>query len=98
MSSNSSDLPEHQPLDIHQKMDTLSETLTTLICDASEASIPRSNVINKSKPWWNDTLRDLRKDIIYLDRRSRKDPNLRPLYIDAKNLYFNSLKRTKTDY
>ena len=49
--SNLSSLRELQLSDLHQKMDIMAGTLTDAIIDASNASIPRTTIIIKSKPW-----------------------------------------------
>jgi hypothetical protein len=72
--SNLSDLRELQSSDLHQKMDTMASTLTDAIFDASDASIPRSTVTTKSKPWWNENLRNLRRNLTSLNRKATKNP------------------------
>jgi len=61
--------------DLHQKLDQLADDFTTLVIDASTAAIPKSVTSVKSKPWWNENLRNLRKSISYFSRKSKKDPS-----------------------
>ena len=59
-----------------QTKETIAEVLTTAIIDASNASIPKSTVTKKSKPWWDDNLRDLRKKMANIGRKSQNNPYL----------------------
>jgi len=79
-------------------MDVLSETLSNVIYDASDASIPRITVSIKSKPWWSDNIRDLRKQIAAISRKSVKNPYYMQEYRNAKNRYFNAIKRAKIEH
>ena len=81
-----------------QTKETIAEVLTTAIINASNASIPKSTVTKKSKPWWDDNLRDLRKKMANIGRKSQNNPYLRQEYQTAKNQYFNAIKRAKTDH
>jgi hypothetical protein len=96
--SNLSDLRELQSSDLHQKMDTMASTLTDAIFDASNASIPRSTVTTKSKPWWNENLRNLRRNLTSLNRKATKNPYYHRDYQAAKNRYYNAIKRAKIDH
>ena len=75
-------------------MDILADTFTSTIIDASNASIPRSRPTAKSKPWWNENLRLLRKDMAYLSRNSTNSTE----YREAKTRYFNAIKRAKIEH
>jgi len=76
----------------------MTSTLTDTIIDASNASIPRTTVTIKSKPWWSENLRKLRKIITALNRKAIKNPYFSRKYQDAKNDYYNAIKRAKIDH
>jgi ribonuclease HI len=78
-------------------MDALADTLSTAIFDASNASIPRTSITARSKPWWNDNIRDLRKHMARVSRKSKSSYHQQE-YRNAKNRYFNAIKRAKIDH
>lgn len=86
------------PSDIHQKLEVLCDTFSSAIFDASDASIPRITISIKSKPWWNDKIRDLRKQMVQISRKSVKNPYFQQEYRNAKTRYFNAIKRAKIDH
>jgi hypothetical protein len=96
--SNLSSLRELQPSDLHQKMDIMAGTLTEAIIDASNASIPRTTITTKSKPWWTENLRNLRKAMMALNRKVKINPYYHRQYQEAKNQYYNAIKRAKIDH
>ncbi len=69
----------------------MTSILTDAIIDASNASIPRTTVIIKSKPWWSENLRNLRKIMTALNRKAIKNPYFSRKYQDAKNDYYNAI-------
>jgi len=75
----------------------LSETLRK----AAEASIPRSNPSARSKPWWSQQLRALRKAMQAAYRAHRRDPAA-SLLLDqwkaARNSYFHSTRKAKIQH
>lgn len=87
-----------QPDDLDQKMDLMASTLTKAIIDASNASIPRTSTSAKSKPWWTDEIRQLRKNLTSISRKAKKNPYFHQEYQNAKNRYFNKIKKAKIDH
>ncbi len=55
-------------------MDLVVETFTTIIFDASNATLLRTSVLKKSKPWWNDEIRELQKEMARVSCKSVKNP------------------------
>jgi len=96
--SNLSSLRELQLSELHQKMDIIAGILTDAIIDASNASIPRTTITIKSKPWWTENLRNLRKTIMALNRKVKINPYYHRQYQEAKNQYYNAIKRAKIDH
>jgi hypothetical protein len=81
-----------------QELDNIAEALTSAILYASNTSIPRTRTSKKSKPWWNENLRYLRKTMTKLGREKRLKPTQARKYQDAKNTYFNAIKHAKIDH
>ena len=79
-------------------MDIIASTLTNAIINASNASIPRTSVSAKSKPWWTENLRNLRKAMSNISRKANKNPFFHRQYQDAKNQYYNAIKLAKTSH
>ena len=79
-------------------MDIIASTLINAIIDASNASIPRTSTSAKSKPWWTDEIRQLRKNLTSISRKAKKNPYFHQEYQNAKNRYFNKIKKAKIDH
>jgi ribonuclease HI len=76
-------------------LDSAASELTQAITEAANASIPTSKPGARPKPWWNDELRDLRKDMIHKQRSFSQDPDSREEYLQSKNKYFQAIKQAK---
>jgi hypothetical protein len=90
-------------LDLNQQnlqLDYLAEEFTTLIVKAANNSIPKVTKSAYAKPWWNDKLKALRKTMSYFYRKVKaSDYTLyKKELLDAKNHYFNLIKRAKLEH
>jgi len=81
-------------------LDDLAVLFTNKIINAANLSIPKTNTFNKAKPWWNEELKSLRKAMQKLYRKSKASGY--SLYkrelLDSKNLYFNTIKKTRNNF
>ena len=59
----SKSLLQRENQELEQKLDFLGERLTSAINRAATTAIPRIKPGLKPKPWWNEQLRDLRRDL-----------------------------------
>lgn len=92
---------------LEQRLDSLATKITDAIAQAASTSIPRIKAGPRSKPWWNDQLKDLRRDLHRKQRRyvkeaarcSQADCFLwKRDYLNARNLYFQEVKAAKRDH
>jgi ribonuclease HI len=80
----------------HSDLDNAAQELTDAINTAAQQSIPVMKHGAKSKPWWNDNLRQLRKDLTHAYRNVLDhNPVSKRQYMDKKNKYFNAIKEAK---
>ena len=80
-------------------LDKSASEFTKAITTAAEASIPQTTPGARAKAWWNPALKALRKDMIWKQRNiinSQTETKL--LYLQAKNLYFQEIKKAKRDH
>jgi len=54
-----------------QELDQLREFFTSTIVETANQTIPKSKVSTNSKPWWNEDLKALRKEIQRLNRLAK---------------------------
>ena len=80
-------------------LDKSAEEFTKAITKAAEASIPQTTPGARAKAWWNPALKDLRKDMMWKQRNiSNSQIETKLLYLQAKNLYFQEIKKAKRDH
>jgi hypothetical protein len=79
-------------------LDLAASELTQAITIAAKSSIPLKKPGAKAKPWWNIDLLELRQDILRKQRNTTRNPDLKQLYLAAKNSYFLAIKRAKRDH
>ncbi len=81
----------------NQELDVLAEDFTTKIVKAADSSIPKTTKSEYIKPWWNETLKALRKSMqrYYRLAKATGYTLYKQELTDAKNTYFNSIKRAK---
>jgi hypothetical protein len=79
-------------------LDNAALDLTDAITKAAKASIPTNRPGARSKPWWSEDLKELRKVMMQKQRALARDPSSVQPYLQAKNTYFLAIKRAKTDH
>jgi ribonuclease HI len=89
------------------QLDQLAQGLTDAISEAAKMAIPFIQPGPRSKPWWNDSLRELRSDFIRKQRSYRREVARSTLaesflwkrdYLLARNTYFEAIKAAKRDH
>jgi hypothetical protein len=85
-----------------QELDNLTELFTSKIVKVADSSIPKSNLLLNTKPWWNEELKLLYKTIFKYSRKFKaleySSSLLKQELLDTKNLYFNTIKVEKLKY
>jgi ribonuclease HI len=88
-------------------LDDLGSKLTEAITEAAAKSIPRIKPGLRSKPWWNDDLKQLRQDMNRKQRQFAKESKRcspedclpwKAEYLNARNTYFSKIKSAKRDH
>src|ERR1700710_2940136 len=81
----------------NQELDNLTELFTSKIVNTANSSIPKSKILLNTKPWWNKELKILRKSIFRLSRKFKAlgYSLFKKELLNAKNLYFNTIKIEK---
>ena len=79
----------------------MAEVLTTAIRTAADSAIPKLRVVERSKPWWNEDLSDLRK-LLNRAHRRYKDYSDDDVFVQdwkaARNTYFHAIRQAKQSY
>lgn len=92
-------LQEEGHEDITKELEQAAEALTRCITRAAEAAIPRAEQNTFAKAWWTEDLRKLRKKMA----KSRREivighqPSIQS-YCQARNTYFEAVKKAKTHH
>ena len=76
----------------------IAEVLTSAIQLAADQTIPRLRVVERSKPWWNEDLANLRKLLHNAYRRYKQFPDDMLFLQDWKevrNTYFHAVREAK---
>src|SRR6201747_1731059 len=81
----------------NQELDNLTELFTSKIVNTANSSIPKSKILLNAKPWWNEELKILRKSMLRLSRKFKASGYslFKKELLNAKNLYFNTIKIEK---
>lgn len=96
---NSLKIIEEQNVLLQANLDAIASALTEVITLAVDRVIPRAYIGSFSKPWWTPELRELRKQMTSKQRYiTLYDQTSKTEDIQARNTYFEVLKRTKTAY
>ena len=84
----------------NQELDNLTELFTSKIVKVANSSIPKSKILLNAKPWWNKELKILRKSILRLSRKFKalECSLFKKELLNAKNLYFNTIKIEQLKY
>jgi len=56
-------------------LETEAEKLRDIITIAANKAIPKKRIHEKSKPWWNEELKLLRKELASAKRQYKKNQN-----------------------
>lgn len=81
-----------------QFLDQAAEDLSNAIKTAADASIPIKYFHQRSKPWWNKELKELRKEMIRkhkILKIDKDDAFCMVEYKHARNTYFSAIKSAK---
>ena len=81
-------------------MDTLAQSFAAAVNVAAEAAIPRSRPCERSKPWWTEELKALRKTLhstLRAFKRARDETQL-IAWKNARNTYFHAIRDAKTKH
>lgn len=89
-------------LEAREDVDRMAESLTSVIIEACEGSMPRKKRFRKSNPWWTEQLTKLKK-AAYRKRREYKNeprdsldrPRLKLEYQDSLRIYSRGVKVAK---
>jgi ribonuclease HI len=82
------------------ELDTIATLFTEKVIEAANSSIPKTTTSKYAKPWWNDDLKVLRKNLNKLNRKF-KDSNYTEYKEDlkvAKNTYLQAIKKAKISH
>ncbi|RDL42413.1 uncharacterized protein BP5553_02392 [Venustampulla echinocandica] len=82
-------------------LDEASKELTKAVTEAADLSIPKRKVGARAKPWWNDSLKELRQKMIRNQRtfiRYSYNYTAKRDYLIAKNAYFLAIKQAKRSH
>ncbi|TVY22236.1 hypothetical protein LHYA1_G009113 [Lachnellula hyalina] len=71
------------------RLDDIAERYTSAILYAAHDAIPQIRLAPHAKPWWNDSLKSLRRDINRAREASKRA---------ARNIYFQAIKTAKKDH
>lgn len=81
-------------------LDKLGETLTKAISYAADRTIPKLSANARSKPWWNEELKELKeafKEKALLVRRAPTPSNSKE-FLESRNTYFKAIKLAKREH
>ena len=80
------------------ELETEALNLQKMIFMAAEFGIPRRKAFERSKAWWSDKIKELRKSFNQLRRRWKAYPSQDnyKTFKDSKNKYFSEIKTAKT--
>lgn len=89
-----------QPDPSEGDLDVLAESLTSAVESAAAASMPRLRPCSRTKPWWSDDLKALRRlhhRALRRYKKSRIDSDMK-VWKAARNSYFNAVQTAKTRF
>ncbi|RDL32487.1 uncharacterized protein BP5553_08943 [Venustampulla echinocandica] len=99
--TNSLAILEEEESSITILLDEASKELTKAVTEAADLSIPKRKVGARVKPWWNDSLKELRQKMIRNQRtfiRYSYNYTAKRDYLIAKNAYFLAIKQAKRSH
>ena len=85
--------------EILSSIDLLIERFTTFLQTIIDKYIPRAKISEFSKPWWNEHLSKLRKRLAIqkrLFKKNRENQFLLEKYKEARNKYFQAIRKEKS--
>lgn len=91
----------HQGNELKDNLDRIGLELTNILIQAAEVSISRKHTGAKSKPWWTEKLKMLRKEMMRAFRVYLKDNSNQGKWKDyknARNKYFQEIKIAKKNH
>jgi hypothetical protein len=91
------DILEDRNISLTSRLDVAAIELTEAITGAAKTSIPTSKPGAKPKPWWSPELLQLRKDMLKKQRETTRLGPVQP-YLEARNAYFQAIKKAKRDH
>ena len=81
-------------------LDILAEKFTSAMNSAAESAIPRLRPCERSKPWWTEDLKLLRKSlhlVLQVYKQTRTDTDHR-IWKSTRNKYFYAIREAKTKH
>jgi len=83
-----------------EELEQLAQDLTKVITEAAEAAIPTMRIMERSKPWWNNELKALRKAGSMACRAWKRAKTATALqaWREARNTYFHAIRKAKTNH
>lgn len=70
--------------------------LKELIVEVIEKKIPKKRRSEYSKPWWNDNLKNMRKEMAKAHRNWKENNSLYEIFQQKRNSYFTEIKAAKS--
>jgi ribonuclease HI len=83
---------------LDERLEAEALNLQRIIQIAADSSIPRKKASNRSKAWWSDKLRKLRRAFGRARKKWKQSPNQEnhEIFCNSRNLYFQEIKIAKT--
>src|SRR5947207_4573858 len=80
-----------------EMLETEAKKLRDIIIIAANKAIPKKRIHEKSKPWWNEELKLLRKELANAKRQYKKNQNqtTQQAFQALKSDYFHKIKQAK---
>jgi len=78
----------------------MAERYTSAILYAVHDAIPQIRLAPHAKPWWNDSLKTLQRNMnrATVDRKRSFSSQSNKRYTSARNIYFEAIKTAKKDH
>ena len=78
-------------------LESEAQKLRDLILKAAEKNIPKKRITERSKPWWNNDLKTLRKELATAKRRWKRKQTDQKQYQEIRSDYLQKIKLAKAN-
>lgn len=96
---NSRTIIKEDNLQLTALLDATATALTEAITKAADTAIPRIKPGAYAKPWWNNELKELRREMTSKQRKIRQESyTTKTAYFTARNTFFQAVKTAKRDH